>query len=316
MYNPGSVKYLSYQISNPNDSGWNSYYVQVIVRYSNGLSQIAKVNLTSKGNGLYTGSYPIPQSDPNGLTGNFDLFETLSVYTDSAYSTLSPNYSIVNTPVEVGFVATNAAMLNGGGGFDMTDYKFIRKLIKEELAAFLELIPKQKEFKFSTENLEKMIMELLQRPDNKEFLANELKAHREDIARGFEGMNNNVLGINDSISKIPLNKVVEILGTQTGELGKGLIELHKKHDKLSGNFESLQTAHQDSLKELSEENKAVAGKILQQVNDTMADYFASIHTMVIDKERGVPRIERKPETPAKPDYLKLASSFIRQPKNA
>ena len=321
MYNPGSTRYISYQISNPQDLS-TLYYVQVIVRYSNGLLQVANINLISKGSGLYTGSYQIPQSDPNGLVGDFDIFETLSVYTDSRYSSLSPSYSIVNTPINVGFIATNASQLNGpGGGYDLTDYSFVRKIIKEELA-LLQLPQPIKPDSVDISPLTNLLSGVtpLLNTHKAEFLK-DLQNHREDIARGFEGMNNNYLSINDRIDskldKLSLAKIekrfTELEKTLEGNVKKGLEKLAKLH---AGEYEELPIKYRESLAKLSEENETLKEKILTQVKDILSEYFGSVHTMIIDQGKGVPKMEKKeiePEPKPQKDYLNIASSFIRKP---
>ena len=310
MYNPGSVKYLSYQIYNPQDLG-TLYYIQVVVRYSNGLGVIATVNLKSQGNGLYTGSYQIPQADASGLNGNFDVFETLTVYTDSAYSQLSPNYSIVNTPVSAGFIATNASSLNGGSGsFDLTDYPFIRKLIKEELAVFLEMIPKQKEVKFSTANLEILLHELSgQLNDHKGFLANELKGHREDMARGFEGMNNNILEeiLNLDIPKYPFEN-----------LEAGLKEVNKNLKSVDDTRKQFVSETLDGHTEIAKKIMELEGtynKGLQEIKESiLEELYSKFQKVETLSPKEIKKVE--PEQTPTTDYFKLAGGFIRQRKNA
>lgn len=309
-YSPGSTRYPVYQISNPVDIG-TLYYIKVVVQRASDLTTVATLKLISEGNGLYGGvNYQIPQ-DPTGQ--GYELFETTSVYTDSGYTSLSPNYQIVNTPIDVGVQITSSLIGGtGGGGYDFTDYKTIRKIITEELILLLEKIPQPQ--KFSTANLEQMLQELSDDlNDIRGFLTGELKSHRQDTEQGFKNIDKSILGVNDSVSKIPLNQIVEILGSHITEVQKNLLDLHKKHDELSEKYNSLDKNHKDYLEEMGSHFTNSLKGSSQEVRDMLTDYFSSVDTMIVNK--GIPRPERHEPEKEKPDYLKIATGFIRQKKS-
>lgn len=127
------------QISNHLDS--DTYYVRAIVRNASGVT-IDSVNLTGQGGQRFQTSWQVPV-DSSGQ-GSYISIVT-SVYTDSGYTTKSPNYGDEETTYLI-FDRVMPAMRGGGSKID---YSSIRKIIKEEIEKAKPepiKIPEQKEY--------------------------------------------------------------------------------------------------------------------------------------------------------------------------
>lgn len=293
MLNPGQIKGVTYQISNPQDLA-TLYYVQCVVRNSVTLATITIINLASKGNGLYVGSYSVPQ-DSTGV--GYELFETVSVYTDSGYTLLSPNYSIVNTPYDVRFQLTAGTFGGANAGAyqpDKTDYEFIRKIIVEELAEILGKIPKAKEFDSSyLQQAMRMLGDGLTKgmKTHREEMTKLLETHKEETGQSLKSLSGSITSVGDSVSKIPLSEVVDILAGQISELQKK----HETSDKITSEIlkhhKTVKETQEKMHESLKSEMHERFDKHAKQTADTLSDYFSSVDTMIVNK--GIPPPEKK-----------------------
>lgn len=128
---PGETFYAVWQVSDPSDT--TAYFPQLIVRNSNTGTTLNTVNLTSTDNKRYTGNFVVPQ-DSSGL-GTF-IDAALTVYTDSARTTVSTNYQVEGRQYLV--QARNVAQSYGGGGNYGLTADEVRKLIAEELSKVIK----------------------------------------------------------------------------------------------------------------------------------------------------------------------------------
>lgn len=292
MLSPGQTKGTTYQISNPQDLG-TPYFVQCVVRNSLSLSIISTINLKSQGNGLYTGSYFVPQ-DSSGV--GYELFETVSVYTDSGYTQLSPNYSIVNTPYEVKF-QLSAGTFGGAnaGGYqpDLTDYKIIRDIVIEELA---ELAKNIKPKDFDTKHLEEGMRRLVNgltagMKIHREEMVKLFGTHKSETSKSLEELGKSIFSVGKSVNGIPLAEAVEqIMG--------GLAEVKGMHLKLGQSLGEISESQGKSYEDFGKRHEELKSEMqnrfdnhLKETRDTLADYFSSVDTLVVNK--GLPRPERK-----------------------
>lgn len=316
---PGTTRFPVYQISNPQDLS-TLYYIQIVVRRASDLSLVKTLNLVSKGNGLYGGvNYIIPQ-DPSGQ--GYQLFETCTVYTDPSYTTLSPNYEVVNTPINVNYQITNPSALggvSGDSGFDFTDYKTIRQIIAEELKIILERAPKngeEKEESFNTVELELLISQISrQSEEHKNFMELELKTHREDIARGFESVIGMIPKIEEARKNTPVKELVSNLKNEFNIIRSNFSELTKMQKKIlqekqDMDFPEVPEKIAASLVEFKNEYQTMLSSAVSQLNEILESYFSSVDTMVVN--RGVPRFDKQDQKKEKPDYLNIASGFLRK----
>jgi len=121
----------------------STYYVQAVIYNVQNNSVIATVNLANQGNQKFTGVWQV-LGNP-GMMG-FYISIVTTVYTDSAYTQVSQQYSTTERTylVQQRYVP---ALGPNGGGMDI-DYKAIRKLIQEELG----FLKKKKERREITED--------------------------------------------------------------------------------------------------------------------------------------------------------------------
>jgi hypothetical protein len=105
----------------------NTYYVQAVIYNARTNALIGTVNLTDNGSGDFSKDWQTP-SDSSGL-GLYIKIIT-SVYTDSGYTTKSPNYGDEG---QILLIQDRFANMGGGGGA-YVDYKKIEGFIKNEIA--------------------------------------------------------------------------------------------------------------------------------------------------------------------------------------
>lgn len=111
------------QIANHTDS--TTYYVRAVIRNAAG-AIIDTVNLDAQGEQRYQASWQVP-ADQTGR-GSYISIVT-SVYTDSGYTTKSPDYGDEENTYLV-FDRVLPAMRGGGSGLDS---RTVRRIIQEEL---------------------------------------------------------------------------------------------------------------------------------------------------------------------------------------
>ena len=113
------------QIANHLDS--ETYYVRAVVRNAQGVT-IDTVALTSQGNQRYQTSWQVP-ADPSGQGAYISIIT--SVYTDSGYTTKSPNYGDEENTYLI-FDRVMPAMRGSGAG---ADSRTIRRIVEEVIDA-------------------------------------------------------------------------------------------------------------------------------------------------------------------------------------
>lgn len=119
---PNSVIPVSYSTTIPGDT--TLYYVQAVLRDTQSSTILQILNLTNVSStpNRYTGLFN-PVSDPSGLGRPVDV--TISVYTDSGHTALSPNYQIV----QYNYVVLQPWIQNlGTGGGLNIDYEKLQKM--------------------------------------------------------------------------------------------------------------------------------------------------------------------------------------------
>lgn len=295
--NPGSYRYVTYQISQPTDLG-TPFYVQVVVKNTKTLVTLFTLKLVSQGNGLYTGSYQLP-ADSSGL--GYQVVEIASVYTDPSYTQLSPNYQIVAEVIDVNYIAPAVASISTGGMYeDQTDYIKIAELLALEIGN----IPKTK---FSTKKLEEMIQKIFESHyEHHQQMVEGFNGHRDFLNKGLQDVNKNFSGINESISKIPLASISESLGHHFEKLHGRFGELMDRQNEIINQKEKPINAYKESLNSIREQFEGHMKQTKKDIADTMDDYFSSVDTMTVTK--GVPKRERQAD-PMEP-WKNLAKGMV------
>lgn len=126
---------IVYKLSDPNET--DTYYVRAVVRNSVTGAILQTVNLTDLGSGRFSESVQAP-NDPSGLGLYIDV--TVTVYSDSAYTTKNQKYSDVLYPYLVQ-TRINHSTAGGGGGLVVNakegqtgiDYEKIKQMLLEAL---------------------------------------------------------------------------------------------------------------------------------------------------------------------------------------
>lgn len=133
ILNPQSSFPIVRQIANHLDS--TTYYVRAVVRNADG-DIIDTVNLASQGSQRYQSRYRVPV-DSSGQGAYISIIT--SVYTDSGYTTKSPNYGdeentyLVFDRVLSGRGGGGGAVINQVGGAGKLDSATIRRIVAEEI---------------------------------------------------------------------------------------------------------------------------------------------------------------------------------------
>lgn len=139
------------QIADPTDT--TTYYVKAIIRKSVDGSILDTIELTDQGDQRFTGNWQVVE-DSSGEGYLVDV--TTIVYTDSGYTSVSPNYTKDNNTylVQVRWSAVFGG--GGGGGLDLTPNQ-LRKIISDEVNKIK--IPKQEKVDLS--NISKELTRVL-----------------------------------------------------------------------------------------------------------------------------------------------------------
>lgn len=127
--NPAEIITVNRILKDPNDTETN--YVRAVVYNADTRAVLETLNLTDNGSRWFSKTYTAPYDNPY-MRGRRIIIIT-TVYTNSGYTTVNPNYNQESEEYliqERWNPATNAGL--GGGGVDI-DYKEVRKIIKEEL---------------------------------------------------------------------------------------------------------------------------------------------------------------------------------------
>lgn len=119
---PGRTFTIVRQIGNHTDAA--TYYVQAVIRNAYTDATIATVQLTDKGSQRFKYDWLVP-FEPSGL-GAFISIVT-SVYTSSAYTTKSENYSDEENTY---LWATLPTSVGGGGFSEKFDYRRVRDIVE------------------------------------------------------------------------------------------------------------------------------------------------------------------------------------------
>ena len=272
---------VSYTVSDPNDT--TLYYVRAVVRDTQSSATIQSLNLTrvSSSPNRYVGILN-PISDSSGLGRAVDV--TITVYTDSGYSTPSGNYQLLQ---DAHLVIQPYLPTLGTGGASGFDY--------EKFTELMELLLKKR--------LGKSVRKIsdgfggVATPDQLLSIGNDLKNHHEMVAdntlshvRGMlEGHMNK---ISDESLKNHQSHV-ESLG-RIGEVIKSLIEHSKEVSKssrenmLSSEMKGLMTmveslknelvkAHEVTSKRTVDHLKTLSPTLEKTMRDVLSDKEVNMH---------------------------------------
>lgn len=203
---PNSAIPAAYTASLPDDT--TLYYVRAVLRDTATSAVLQTLNLVrvSATPNRYTGAFN-PVSDPSGLGRAVDV--TVSVYTDAGYTTLSPNYQILQTSYVV--LQPFIANLGNGGGGSNVSYERIAETVLAVIAA---------EKGKGGENMSEEILQHLRDngPESVDYERVE-NAIQDGIRVNGEGRSNDMQGIVGAVENLVSNtkKHIETEGAKHSE---------------------------------------------------------------------------------------------------
>lgn len=132
MLQPGEYLQIVRDLQNPNITG--TFYVRATIKNAKTLATLATMDLTDQGNYLFSGEWLV-----SGIRAPGYFIVSTVVYTDSGYTTRSEDYGNYTETYQVrDLTSANNFPVNliPEASADV-DYKKIRRIFKEELAAVL-----------------------------------------------------------------------------------------------------------------------------------------------------------------------------------
>lgn len=134
--NPGETTTIFRQLADPFDS--TIYYVRAVIKNASG-AVIATKDLTDNGGQFFSADWQVPQ------TPNPTWFVVItSVYTDSGYTTKSPNYAQEALTGLISQRWNHAIGGSGGGGSDI-NYDRLMKMFRQVAKEMAKEFPEAKE---------------------------------------------------------------------------------------------------------------------------------------------------------------------------
>jgi hypothetical protein len=236
-----------------------TYYTQAVIRNSVTSEILATVNLTDKGSGRFLKIWEVP-SDVSGMGFFIDI--TLSVYSDSGYTTKASTYG---DELEEYLVFDRIVKSSGGGGVDV-DYKKIEKL----LTAAIKSIPEAKmeslgPVKTMLEDLKKGIMGIkIPMPE---------KMDHSPVLKAIDNSLSSVLKAIDNKEVTPETEMAPIIKIVEDKIDEQKMDFAKVEDKVAGVKKTLDEHVQEHRDEQSAEGKVA--KITQSLSEILGSDITS-----------------------------------------
>lgn len=276
---------VSYTVSDPNDT--TLYYVRAVVRDTQSSTTLQSLNLTrvSSSPNRYVGLLN-PVYDPSGLGRMIDV--TITVYTDSGYTTPSQNYELVQNPHLV-IQPWLPTLGTGGVGFEY-----------DKMAQLIELVL-DKKIKGSTKEIRddfgsvipKQISE--RNDDFKEYQNNLISQAISDIQDGLNGHSSKIIDSSE--------KSYRGFNESLGQIGQVLSRIIEDSKKTSENGKSDLESHVSELKN----HLSVHGERMNQVVLSVSRIVKSLDGMVKNFKKTIDEKEFKYELSLQPTQMKLHS---------
>lgn len=240
---PNTAIPVSYVTTIPGDV--TLYFVRAVLRDTQSSTILQTLNLknVSSTPNRYTGVFS-PVSDPSGLGRMIDI--TISVYTDSGYTTLSNNYQILQLNYTV--LQPWIQGLGTGGGLNI-DYEKLQKMFDGTKVTNAEI-------------------------------GNEKAPKKERI--NYKRLENGVLGANEATR----SALSEELKAHTGSLSKILSDISSAHKEstalVGGRFEDLEarlkgleSGMTQGQKMSSQERSGVKNELISAIKEFREEYGKS-----------------------------------------
>lgn len=275
---PNSLIPVSYTTSIPGDT--TLYFVQAVLRDTQSGKTLQTLNLTNVSStpNRYQGSFS-PVSDPSGLGRAVDV--TISVYTDSGHTTLSPNYQIL----QLNYVILQPWIQNFGMGGGMNiDYVKLQEMFdgsrvgNEEIGN--EVARKVKRTKVDYDKIDEMVGSKMEK--NRSSLSSELKGHATNLSKIMsdalsavsglrEDHNKNVSDLGYRIKQIE-NKIENgqsVSSKEIGSIREGLKSLSS--DVSSSAKSTLDKSTGEHSKKIEETMQKVVSEFQEYLHDNLSE---------------------------------------------
>lgn len=274
-YSPQQQIPVSYTVSIPTDS--NSYFVQAILRDTQSSTILQTLDLVQNSSyslryeGIFNG---VP--DASGLGRAVDI--TITVYTDSGYTTPSPNYQVLNVACEV--IQPWLPTLGSGGAGVVIDWDRIEKMIVKH---------KVEGSKLTSEDIAQTLLARMP-----EYPQTDLSGIHSGIEKVIQQLSTlprfektDLDPLSDSLSA-RFSNIEKMLGDSSG--AEGL------HSATRVAMQSMLSAHKDEVKKMYEEYANKHGRSVEAVAKVLDETRKSIEGKDIRFNLGLPspaRTERK-----------------------
>lgn len=270
---PNSTIPVSYSTTIPGDT--TLYYVQAVLRDTQSSTILQTLNLKNVSSvpNRYTGNFN-PVSDPSGLGRPVDI--TISVYTDSGYTTLSNNYQIV----QYNYVILQPWIQNlGMGGGLNIDYEKLQKMFdgskvgNEEIGN--EVSKRVKTTKVDYDRVNESIMSATE--GVRTALSEEMSSHIKMLSDGLSELSKSHGEFSNNHSSRLEYLEKKIQDVESGQ-NEGQKLSYKSQNQLKSELlnalSEFKEEHKGNSEESSKENKKMIGDMLEQMQQYLSDNLA------------------------------------------
>ncbi len=227
-------------ISNHLDT--NTYYVRAVIKDAVNDTVLATVDLADKGNRYFRTNWKVIWD--NALSRGRYISITTSIYTDSDYTTKSPDYG---DDIQTYLVQDRWDPYKQGGGSDISiDFGEFRKIIKEEIKNIE--IPETEEIKF---------------PEIKEYNSN-----FEDISKQIKEVDKK---LNNVPEEIDLKPILKKLDSLQYELDVKPVTPKTDLEPLKKMIKQYDEKHQSFKEEIMSNINKIENKLLNNIIDSISE---------------------------------------------
>ena len=264
--NPGTQYSIVRQLDDANDP--STYYVRAVIKFSNTGIVWKTINLTDLGNQRFVGSYVTPTDGTNGV--QIDI--TVSVYTDSNYTQLSPVYSTTNTEYFVSQLFNQ--YLGFSGGNDSLSKEDIFAIVKSAMEG--RPMPRGLELEDIEETMNKNLEPYLNTFHDS---ITELHDKHDNLGSEMVKMNKNH---EESVKNIQKMFYTELLSA-VKDLKDSIYENNSimKEEMLKSFIESMK----ESVKTIVEEGIMTQREANKKISELQSTFEISFNKVVKTKER-------------------------------
>lgn len=265
---PNSLIPVSYTASIPGDT--TVYFVQAVLRdtQSSNILQILNLTNISTVPNRYTGNFK-PVSDPSGLGRPIDI--TISVYTDSGHTTLSPNYQILQLNYTI--LQPWIQNLGMGGGLNI-DYDKLQKMFDGTKVNNAEIgnekAPKRERINYK--RLEEGALGAHEA--TRAALSEEFKGHIKNILDILSGISKTYSTYGDAHTKV-LSTIESRMNDLENSIGQGQSKSSEERNAMRQELSASIKEFKDEFKKTSSDIPKANEKMFKKSFESLQDYLES-----------------------------------------